>query len=728
MTRWIESQIETRAKLDSEMTERAYAELAASVSNPQNAPHFSVNDVEQVDGASRACLRFLGIHAGHVPDDITDVEERLDWLCRPTGTMRRRVQLTDGWQDEAFGAMLGRLDTGEAVALLPRGVHGYCYLEPGTGIKRKITAKNAKHFETDAILFYKGLPNRPLAVRDLMMFIIGAFRFNDYMLVCVAALAVALMGFLPAWANKVAFGVVAPSGQSELILPIAAFLLGMTISTVLITACRNLIMQRISLKLDMLAESAAFARVLSLPNAFFRKYSSGDLASRVANVTLFTQHFTSVMLGSALTTLISLVYVLQIGAFAPALTFPALITMALQVLAVVFITSLTARFEVATVEASAHLSGEVTALLNGVRKIKLAGAEDRAFSKWAHSYSEYARSAYNRPAVTRAVVPIVTFIGLLGLIAMYYLAGASGVTVDNYMAFNAAYGQMSAAVLMLAQISDEMARIKPMLNSISPILDAQPEISEGKPSVESITGSVEVADVSFRYGDTQPYVLKNLSFSVKPGEYVALVGASGCGKSTVMRLLLGFEMPERGRISYGPYDVRRVDLKSLRRHIGAVMQDGSLFMGDIASNISISTPSATLDDVWNAAEIAGIAEDIRKMPMGMQTLVSEGAGGVSGGQRQRIMIARAVCGGHRILLFDEATSALDNVTQRHVVDSLAALKCTRIVIAHRLSTVRYCDRIIVLNEGRVAEEGTYEELIQKHGLFAGLVERQRLDT
>ena len=234
--------------------------------------------------------------------------------------------------------------------------------------------------------------------------------------------------------------------------------------------------------------------------------------------------------------------------------------------------------------------------------------------------------------------------------------------------------------------------------------------------------------MSFRYGENSPYVLQDLSFKVRPGEYVALVGKSGCGKSTVMRLLLGFEKPERGTIFYGPHDVQKVDLRSLRQHIGVVMQDGKLFLGDVYSNIVVSTPGATLDDAWEAAKLAGIADDINKMPMGMQTILTEGSGGVSGGQRQRLMIARAVCGKRRILMFDEATSALDNVTQRHVSDSLDSLKCTRIVVAHRLSTVRHCDRILVVDGGRIAEEGTYEELIQKNGLFAELVARQRLDA
>ena len=256
---------------------------------------------------------------------------------------------------------------------------------------------------------------------------------------------------------------------------------------------------------------------------------------------------------------------------------------------------------------------------------------------------------------------------------------------------------------------------------------ATTETAEEKPSVESLSGAIEVSNVAFRYNENSPYVLQDISFKVRPGEYVALVGRSGCGKSTIMRLLLGFETPERGSIFYDSHDVQKTDLRSLRQHIGVVMQDGSLFMGDIASNITISTPLATLDEAWEAAEIAGIADDIRKMPMGMQTLVTEGGGGVSGGQRQRLMIARAVCGKRRILMLDEATSALDNKTQKHVSDSLDSLKCTRIVIAHRLSTVRHCDRILVVDQGVIAEEGTYEELIEKGGIFAELVERQRLD-
>jgi len=220
--------------------------------------------------------------------------------------------------------------------------------------------------------------------------------------------------------------------------------------------------------------------------------------------------------------------------------------------------------------------------------------------------------------------------------------------------------------------------------------------------------------------------MKDLSLQVNAGEYVAIVGRTGCGKSTIVRLLLGFEKPEQGTVFFDQYDLNCVDPRSVRKNIGVVTQSGQLFQGDIYSNITIAAPDMTIDEAWEAAEIAGIADDIRKMPMGMHTIISEGAGGVSGGQKQRLMIARAVAPKPKILIFDEATSALDNKTQKQISDALDKMNCTRIVIAHRLSTIRRCDRILMLEEGRIIEEGTYEELIAKNGAFADMVSRQMI--
>ena len=726
MTSWMESRIEARARQNDAMEDKAYMQLARSVSEPHRRASFADGE-PQADKAAKVCLEYLKAEPGVIPNGVDDPDERLDWLCRPSSTMRRAVRLGQRWRRQTYGAMLAHLDTGEAIALLPRGLSGYYYTDPSTGRKTRVTASVAQHICEEALLFYKPLPAKPLAVRDLVLFIFGLFDRHDHAIVISAALIVTLVGLAPAWANKIAFGLVAPSGQIGLIGPVAALLLGATVCGVLTTICRNLVTASMVAKAEALTEAAVFSRVLSLPATFFKRFSSGNLANRIGNVYLLVQKMITSVFGSGLTSLFALIYIVQIASLAPALAMPAFLVVVAQAALTVSVTYATVGYEKRAKQANSRLSGVVTALLNGVPKIKLAGAEKRAFARWAKSYSEYAELTYNRPTALRALPALVAFAALLGNVLIYYLAAKTGVSVADFMAFNASYGQVSFAIMEYAAIAGQTAEVKPLLELLAPILETAPEADENKPSVESLTGGIEVSNVTFSYGEDGPTVLRGLSFTVRPGEYVALVGKSGCGKSTILRLLLGFEVPDSGSIFYGSHDVQSVDLRSLRQQIGTVLQDGKLFMGDMASNITLSTPGATIEDAWAAAEVAGIADDIRKMPQGMQTLVSEGSGGVSGGQRQRLLIARAVCGGRRILLLDEATSALDNKTQKHVSDSLDALACTRLVIAHRLSTIRHCDRILVVDDGHIAEEGTYDELLEKGGLFTELVKRQMLD-
>lgn len=378
-------------------------------------------------------------------------------------------------------------------------------------------------------------------------------------------------------------------------------------------------------------------------------------------------------------------------------------------------------------EESARTSGLTYSTITGIQKIKLAGAEKRMFARWAKLYAQEAELMYNPPLFLRLSGTINLAVSLIGTFVIYYFAVKSGVTMENYTAFNTAYGMISGAFMSISMIAASIAEIKPTIEMAAPILEAVPEHTDGLREIDELKGSIEISNITFRYSEDMPDVISNLSLKINPGEYVAIVGKTGCGKSTLLRLLLGFEKPQKGAIYYDKKDITKVDIKSIRRRIGVVMQSGKLFLGDIFSNIVISAPHLLLSDAWEAAKIASIDEDIRNMPMGMHTIISEGQGGISGGQRQRLMIARAVASKPKILMLDEATSALDNVTQKKVSEAIEGLNCTRIVIAHRLSTIRNADRIIYLENGNIAEDGNYEELIAKNGKFAELVERQRLD-
>ena len=723
---WFDEQIKQRKQNDDELFAEAFAGIAGAVTGAKISALKS--DAQRTKNAVDEILRYYRIRPCEVPDSVKDINERLEYLLRPHGVMRRTVRLEKGWYKEAVGAMLAiKKSDGSAVALIPSGFAGYTYFDEEKGKRVRVSRKTEGLFEEEAIAFYASFPIKKIGMKDLIMHIVKSLSVTDFVLIALATLVVTLVGLLTPKLTNLLFSDVLASGSLQILLAIAVFMICVSLSALLIGGVKALLMARINTKMSLSVQAATMMRILSLPADFFKEYSAGDLASRAGSVQSLCNMLISAVLSTGLTSIFSLVYIGQIFVYAPALAVPSLLVIAATIVVSVITTFLQLRVSRQQMKLGAQESGLTYALISGVQKIKLAGAEKRAFAKWGNLFAASARLQYNPPAFLNYNAVITTAISLAGTIAMYYFAVISGVSVADYYAFNTAYGMVSGAFMSLASIALTVANIKPVLEMIKPILDARPEISEGKRVIERLSGSIELNNVSFRYNENMPLIVDNLSLKIRPGQYVALVGATGCGKSTLMRLMLGFETPQKGAVYYDGKDLSSIDLKSLRRKIGVVMQNGKLFSGDVFSNITISAPWLTLSDAWEAAELAGFAEDIRRMPMGMHTIISEGSGGVSGGQRQRLMIARAIAPKPKVLMFDEATSALDNLTQKKVSESLDKLKCTRIVIAHRLSTIRSCDRIIYLEDGKIVEDGNYEELIAKNGKFAELVARQRLD-
>lgn len=725
---WFDEQIKQRKQSDDQLLEEAFVRIADAVLGTKMSAAY-LSDEAKASGEIGEILKYYKIKPKEVPDTVKGLDDRLEYLLRPHGIMRRNVQLPKGWHKDAIGAMLGRRkDDGSVVALIPRGFTGYAYYDAKTAAWIRITEKNEELFDDEAICFYKPFPLSKLTVPMLMRYTAECLDRADIALVVLSALMVSLVGLMTPRLTALLFGRVAESGSLRLLFAIAAFMISVSISRLLIQAINAMLTGRITSKLNLSVQAATVMRILSLPADFFKQWSSGELASRAQQLQTLCQMMASTVLSTSLTSLFSLLYVTQIFAFAPALVVPALsiilVTLAFTIVTMVYQARITRK----QMELGAQESGMSYALINGIQKIKLSGAEKRAYARWSDLYAKEVELKYNPPMFLRINGVISTTISLTGALVMYAMALKSGVGVSDYYAFNAAYGVVSGAFMSLSGIAMTLAQFKPVMAMAQPIMDAEPEVSEGKQVIERISGAIEVSNVSFRYREDMPLILDDLSLKIKAGQYVAIVGSTGCGKSTLMRILLGFEKPLKGAVYYNGKDLNTIDLKSLRRKIGVVMQNGKLFQGDIFSNITISAPQLTLDQAWEAAEMAGVAEDIRRMPMGMHTIISEGSGGISGGQRQRLMIARAIAPRPRVLMFDEATSALDNITQKQVSDSLEKLKCTRIVIAHRLSTIRACDRIIYLEKGKIVEDGTYDELIALGGKFAELVERQRLDA
>ena len=725
---WFDEQIRERKKSDRIIFEESFQAIAGAVMGKRMSA--ALNDDRQLaTDAIGEILSFYHVKPQDVPEKIKDMNEVLEYLMRPYGIMRRSVRLERGWYRDAVGAMLGtRSDDGSVVALIPFGLRGYRFYDRKSGRYVSLNSKTEELIEREAIAFYKPFPLKEMGISDFMVYIKEQLSVSDMIMLVMAGLAVMLVGMLMPKFNSMLFGTVIDSGSVGMLMGVAVFMLCTSFSSLIFEVVKGLATARIGTKVSVSVEAAALMRVLSLPATFFKDYNAGALSNRIGYISLLADQMVNMALATGLTGVFSLAYIVQIFEYAPMLMVPAL----LIILTMLVVSMLTVVWQVKVSRRQMKLqseeSGITHAMINGVQKIRLAGAEQRAFARWADVYAKSASLTYNPPVFLRVSSVISMGASLFGTLFLYFQAVKSGISVSDYYAFNTAYAMVSGAFMSFTGIAASVAGIGPILEMISPILKTVPEIDEGKHMVTSLLGGVELNHVSFRYRDDMPLVLDDLNLKIRPGQYVAIVGKTGCGKSTLMRILLGFEKPRKGSVYYDGRDLDTLDPKSLRRRIGTVMQDGRLFNGEIFANIVISAPWLTLDDAWEAAEIAGLADDIRDMPMGMDTMISEGQGGISGGQRQRIMIARAIAPKPRILMFDEATSALDNVTQKKVSDALDKMKCTRIVIAHRLSTIKQCDRIIVLDGGKIIEDGTYDELIEKKGFFAELVARQQMEA
>lgn len=725
---WFDEQIKERMKADNEVFEDSFIKAAGIIMGKKLSA--AMNDQRQAaTDAIGEILKCFHIKPREVPDSITDMNDTLEYLLRPHGIMRRNVTLEKGWYKDASGPMIAtRTDDGSVVALIPTGMTKYSFFDTKTGKRVFLNKKTEKLIDKEAIAFYKPFPSTKIGIPGLLRYIVENLRPMDIALVVIAAIAVTLIGLLTPKLNEMLFSDVIASGSIQALLAIAVFIVCVSLSSLMLGTVKDLLMTRLTTRLSLSVEAATMMRILSLPANFFKDYSSGELANRSQYINELVTQLLNMILTTGLTSVFSLVYITQIFAYAPSLVAPALIVIIGTVVIAAVSAVLQIKVSMRQMELASKESGMSYALISGIQKIKLSGAEKRSFARWGDMYSKGAKLLYDPPMLLKVNTVLTTAISLIGTIVIYFAAVQNGVSVAEYYAFNTAYGMVSGAFISLAGIALSAAQIKPILEMAKPILEAEPEVAEEKQVVERLMGGIELNNITFSYNENMPNVLDGISLKISPGQYVAIVGKTGCGKSTLMRIMLGFEKSQRGAVYYDGKDLERMDLKSLRRNIGTVMQSGKLFTGDIYSNIVITNPRLTLDEAWEAAEMAGFADDIRSMPMGMFTLISEGQGGISGGQRQRLMIARAIAPKPRILMFDEATSALDNITQKTVSDSLEKLKCTRIVIAHRLSTIKQCDRIIVLDKGHIVEDGTYDELIEKNGFFAELVERQRVEV
>jgi len=660
-------------------------------------------------------------------------KDPINGLARASRLRARRVSLRPGWWRQDGDPLLARLaERKRAVALLPVP-GGFDLVDPYERRQTRVDANVAATLSPFAYTFYRPFGPEALRAGALLRFGLRGCR-RDVLSVVAAGGAMALLGLVTPLVIGMLYNTVIPGADRGQLLQLTLGLLAATAATAVFQVVRGIALLRIESKAGPRLQAAVWDRLLTLPLPFFRDYTAGDLAMRAMGI----EEIRTIASTTAVTVLLSGVFSLANFAllfhYDGRLAWIAAALIAVAVAASLVIGYLQLRSQREALRVRSKVAGVVLQLLTGIPKLKTSGAEVHGFGLWARLFSEQrqqqfrARTLRNVQSVINAAFPVVSMLALFAAAAPVTDGAAPDgaglpMATGDFVAFLSAFAGALAAMLSSSAALIATLAIVPLYEQLKPILQTMPEVHAGKHDPGELSGGIELQHITFRYRPDGPTVLHDVSVRVRPGEFVALAGPSGSGKSTTLRLLLGFEVPESGIVTYDEQDLSGLDLEAARRQIGVVMQSGRVMSGDIYTNI-VGSSNATLEDAWDAARMAGLDEDIKQMPMGMHTVISDGGGTLSGGQRQRLMIARALVRRPRILFFDEATSALDNRTQEIVSRSLDRLKATRIVVAHRLSTIRNADRIYVIQAGSVVEAGTYDDLLARGGVFAQLATRQ----
>ena len=722
---WFEEQVKKRKELDQKTFENSFMSLAGiKVDNKEKL----TDDEIRENFAISQILKYYRHPMVEFPSHITTFKGKLQYALAQYGIEYHKVELNNEYQNDGNDPLLiFTIINNTPVVLFPEGKY-YYYVNYATGRKVRIEASLVNRLEIEAFRFYRPLPNKKVTIKEYAKYIHKSIRAIDVVLLMLFSAIVSGVGLLMPYLTKMLTGDVVASKNVNQFILVSIYVVSAATGSLLLGAIKAFVNSRISIKIEKSIQAATMMKVLSLPTSFFKKYNTGELTARFASVTGLANMIINSVFITLISFVMSLAYLFQLVGFAPVLILPVVLILIVSTGFTIMMSFIQKSYMDKQLKFSSKEAGVTYEMINGIQKIRLSGSEKRVFAKWATSYSKAAKVRYNPPTLMKLSAAITMLITLLGNIALYTVASANNVDASSYMAFVSSYGVLSGAFTSLTQMVGVLFTLQPMFDMARPILETEAETSQNKMAITSINGNISLENVSFKYTDTGPLILNNLNLDIKEGEFLAIVGQTGCGKSTLVRLLLGFEKPLEGKVMYDGIDIQDVDLTTLRRNIGTVMQNGTLFHADILSNIIISSPGLKEEEAWKAAEIADIADDIREMPMGMRTVISEGQGGISGGQKQRIMIARAIVHKPKVLIFDEATSALDNKTQKSITESIDKLNCTRIVIAHRLSTIQHADRIILLEGGKIVEQGDYQSLINQKGKFAELVDRQRLDN
>ncbi len=726
--------VQKRARLRDAAESRSLQNTILRLASPMSTfAEVSESDDTCQDPVFLACEMIgkrLGIRIKPAPDMLRGlpVADPVAAVARASGVRIRRVMLKGEWWKQDNGPLLAfRGDAKRAVAVLPASARTAELFDPLDQRTSPISREIAASVQPFAYTFYRPFPMEKLNLLDLLRFGLKGCE-SECATILLTGAAIGLLALLFPYITGVAFDRLIPGAENGQLAAICGLLLSMAVGTALLGYSRGCTVLRLEGKMSAAIQAAVWDRLLGLPVSFFRNYSSGDLAQRSMGIEQIRQMLTAYSLRAVLSGIFSAFSLMLLFYYSVPLALVAAGLLAIAYIATLVWTVAQVSEQRELCNLQGRISGKLLQFISGIAKFRVSGTENRAFAVWARLFSRQKQVAIRARQTSNHLTVFNSVFSVVSLGALFYFQGlvmssSDRMKTGEFLAFLAAFTQCMVAALTLNSTVVSSAKIVPVYERSKPILEAIPEVTESKSDPGMLVGDVEISQVTFRYEPGLSPILRDVSIRIPHGQFVAVVGPSGGGKSTLFRLLLGFETPENGAIYYDGQDLNGLDVQSVRRQIGVVLQSSRPIGGTIFENIIGSAP-LTVKDAWEAARMAGVEEDIRRMPMGLHTFLAVGGQGISGGQRQRLLIARAIVGRPHILLFDEATSALDNRAQETVSRSLESLQSTRIVIAHRLSTILHADRIFVLNKGAIVQSGCYQELMEQEGLFREFAKRQ----
>lgn len=642
----------------------------------------------------------------------------------------REVVLEENWHTADAGSLLVFMgEECEPAACIPNGRHGYMLYRSGEKAV-KLTKELSEQCQPKAYMIYRPLPQTSMTGRDFAMYCIRGLPASDFWVVLLLTVVSSLIGLLLPTLNQMLYDQFIPMGNVGLIVQIGGLITAFMVGNLAFSIVKNIGAFRLDSHIRYQVQSAVYHRVFELPENFFRDYESADLAGRIMELGGLASQASQLVLSLGLSLVSAVFYLCRMFTYSVTLS---LISIGLTLVfsAVSYCMALSQlKYQAKIIALDGQSDSTLYQFLQGIEKIRIAGIEDRAIYEYMKSFVEQRRietDMAKRFNISNAVSMVSG--NILTVVLYIVVCRIPVISMGQFVAFNSAFGMVSSTISGLMSGFASYKMLEPTYDRVKAVLQTAPETNEGKLLPGEVTGKIDVDHISFSYGENLPDVFSNLDLHITPGEYVGIVGASGCGKSTLLKLLLGFERPVSGRIYYDNQDMEELNLQELRKRFGVVLQNGELISGSIFENIALTAPWVTYREAEEAIAAVGLAKDIESMPMGLQTMVSENCNTISGGQKQRILIARAIINCPKIIFFDEATSALDNITQSMVCSTLEQMdRVTRIVIAHRLSTIQNCSRILVFDHGDVVEEGDYESLMKRQGLFYRLASRQLLES